>query len=68
MGITMGLSLLGNNSNVGQDVGLAGIGSFVGSNIRNPIFSAITNDFIQKIPTLKDNYLNSKEKTQNDEK
>ncbi|MFC0323704.1 hypothetical protein ACFFHT_09095 [Gallibacterium melopsittaci] len=60
MGIAMGISLLGNNSNVGQDVGLAGIGSFVGSKIKYPILGNYISETIQKYPSLLEKYFDEK--------
>ncbi|TNH03998.1 hypothetical protein FHQ30_12385 [Pasteurellaceae bacterium Phil11] len=53
MGIAMGVSLA-NGSNPLNDTGLAGVGTWAGSKVTNPILSSILSEGIQKLPYITD--------------
>ncbi|TNH03838.1 hypothetical protein FHQ26_12600, partial [Testudinibacter sp. TR-2022] len=53
MGISMGVSLA-SGSNPLNDTGLAGVGTWAGSKVTNPILSSILSEGIQKLPYITD--------------
>ncbi|WP_152596757.1 hypothetical protein [Chelonobacter oris] len=66
MGIAMGISLVSGSDPL-QGAGLAGAGTWLGSKFKNPIYSVLVSETIQKYPVISGKKYSSKETGGNDD-